>query len=402
MMSCSKQQGATQKGFSLTPGPSPAGRGEETTRGAQSRGEGNTTSEAAKIVTALVSCAIFACSCSHKDGEAAPEPVEVHCVAASWGAVDESVSLRGRVSAPPGGDLPVASQVSGRVVAVLVHEGQHIGAGEIVARVDDVASKDAYLQASATLAQSRAAQVNAQATLDRTRTLVARGIAAKQELDDAVARADAAKAGTAASMAMVDLARRTLGRVDVRSSFAGVVTRIWRGQGALVDGSSATPIVQLATSQQIEFVAESTEREFFALAEGQAARGELSDRAVSFDGTVRARASALDPLTGLAPIRIAVATTTASMPLGAFGRVVITKGHRDKVLQIPLAALRGAVADGAEVAVCKNGKAELRALRTGWRDDKSVEVVGGLGPEERVAVDHVLGLEDGTTLREAQ
>jgi RND family efflux transporter MFP subunit len=258
------------------------------------------------------------------------------------------------------------------------------------------------LQSNALVMQAKAAEINAKVTLDRTRTLVGKGIAARQELDDATARADGAKAGTAAAMAMADLARRTLGRVEVRSSFDGLVTRIWRGRGALVDGTSATPIVQLATTQDVEFVAESTEHEFFSLAEGQAAKGELADRAASFEGAIRARASALDSATGLAPIRISVASSSAPLPLGAFGRVVITTGHRDRISLIPIAALRGAVSDGAEVAICKDGKAELRSLRTGWRDDKSVEVVSGLAEGERVAIDHVLGLDNGTALREAK
>jgi RND family efflux transporter MFP subunit len=349
-----------------------------------------------------VAVAAFACSCSHKEAEPAAEPIEVHCVAAVASSADDTVSLRGRVSAPPGGDLSVASQVAGRVVNVLVHEGQRIAQGDIVARVDDVASRDAMLQSNALVMQAKAAELNAKVTLDRTRTLVAKGIAARQELDDATARADGAKASTAAAMAMADLARRTLGRVEVRSSFDGLVTRIWRGRGALVDGSSATPIVQVATTQDVEFVAESTEREFFSLAEGQAAKGELADHAASFEGVIRARASALDSMTGLAPIRIAVSSSSAPLPLGAFGRVVITTGHRDPILIIPIAALRGAVVDGAEVAVCKEGKAELRSLRTGWRDDKSVEAVRGLAAGERVAVDHVLGLDNGTALREAK
>jgi membrane fusion protein (multidrug efflux system) len=231
--------------------------------------------------------------------------------------------------------------------------------------------------------------------------LVSRGIAAKQELDDAIARADAAKAGTAASMAMADLAKRTLGRVEVRSSFDGVVTRIWRGKGALVDGTAATPIVQLATTFEVEFVADSTQKEFYSLEEGQAAQIQLSDGA-TIQGQLRARASALDPATGLAQIRFSVVSPTGSVPLGAFGRALVTTGHRDSVLQVPVDALRGAVADGAEVVVCKDGQAQLRSIKTGWRNDKSVEIVEGLAAGEKVATDHVLGLDNGTPLSEAK
>ena len=61
--------------------------------------------------------------------------------------------------------------------------------------------------------------------------LVRRGIAPRQELDDAIGRADGARAAVHASVSAEDLARRTLGRVQVRASVAGIVTHVWRGPG---------------------------------------------------------------------------------------------------------------------------------------------------------------------------
>ena len=60
------------------------------------------------------------------------------------------------------------------------------------------------------------------------------------------------------------------------------------------------------------------------------------------------------------------------------------------------------MADGAEVAVCEGGKIVLKAVQIGWRDDAHVEVTAGLLAGQRVAVDHVLGLDDGTAISEAQ
>src|SRR5262249_35809864 len=150
----------------------------------------------------------------------------------------------------------------------------------------------------------QAAEVNANTTLERAKALVARGIAAKQELDDAVARADSAHANVASSQAAADLARRTLGRVRVHSSFDGTVTRIWRGPGAIVDGTAAPPIVRLAASAAVEFTADATDRELANVAAGQAARIELSMGGAPIDGHVRARGAALDPVTGLGVVRV--------------------------------------------------------------------------------------------------
>jgi RND family efflux transporter MFP subunit len=339
-------------------------------------------------------------ACSREIEDAAPPPVAVHCTAPRPEDVDETIALRGRIEPPPGGDLPVASQVAGRVVSVAIHEGQRVASGELLATVDGAASRDALRQADAAVTQARTAEINARATLARTEALVARGIAAKQELDDARAREDAAVAAIGGANAASDLARRTLGRVVVRSDSAGVVTRLWRGPGALVDGTSATPILQLAAEGVTHFVAEATERELSRIEEGQTAEVTLVSSNEALAGTVLARATALDPQTGLGSVRLLVKTPKLSVPFGSFGRAQVTVAHRTGVLVVTAAAPRGAIADGAEVALCVAGHAELRAIEVGWRDEQRIEILRGLTAADEVAVDHVLGLEDGTLIRE--
>jgi RND family efflux transporter MFP subunit len=349
-----------------------------------------------RLSLAGVAIALSSCHTPAAEHEE-PLPVEVRCVPATRQPVDVTETLRGRVATPPGGDLPVASQVAGRVVQVTVHEGERVPSGFVVAVVDDSASQDALRQAEANLVQAKAAQTNSEVTLERVRQLVARGIAAKQELDDSLARADQARAAVNAASAASDLARRTLGRVQVRSTFEGIVTRVWRGAGALVDGTAATPLVQLAASTLAEFDVDATERQLAALAPGQSAQVRLAAGGEPIKGAVRTRSSALDPTTGLGFARIDL-EPTQPLTLGVFGSATISVGTRDGVLVVPAAAMRGAVADGAEVVVCRGTTAEVRAVKVGWRGEDRVEIVSGLQEGEPVSVDHVLGLETGAPL----
>lgn len=379
----------------------------------------------ASLQALAIASAVACAACHHAPEEhEEPIPVEVHCVPAARQSVDVTETLRGRLAAPPGGDLPVASQVAGRVSEVMVHEGDRVAAGTVVAAVEDSVSRDALRQSNAALVQAKAAAENADATLERTRQLVARGIAAKQELDDAVARADQAHAGVAAATAASDVSRWTLGRVRVRSTFDGVVTRVWRGAGALVDGTAATPIVQLAATALAEFDVDATERQLSGIEAGQTASVALATGGEPLEGVVRARSTALDPATGLGFVRIAL-DAKGPLTLGVFGTATLHLGRRDGVLVVPSAAMRGAVADGAEVVVCAGGeaeegkgeaadggaggaehgaglKAEVRTVKVGWRDDGHVEIVDGLAEGDRVAIDHVLGLESAAPIVEAK
>lgn len=341
-------------------------------------------------LVALVACA------RHEGAAEHLAPIVVRCVAPTPASITDTVLLRGRIAAPPGGDLGVASQVPGRLVEVTVHEGQKLAAGDVIATVDGSSAQTALQEAEAALAQARAAEANAESSLERTRILVAQGIGSQQQLEDATAREAAATAGVASSKATLDMARRTLGRVQVRASFPGVVTRVWRGAGALVDGTSATPIVQIAQTRGLELQADATQRDLLRIETGQVVHGQVEQ--ATFDGTVLLRGVAVDPTTGLATVRVAILSQSGTLPLGAFGTITIDLARRDGVSTLPTAAIRGAFADGPHVVVCGKGVAELRTVQVGYRDADRVEVTSGLALGERVAIDHVLGLDDGTAI----
>jgi membrane fusion protein (multidrug efflux system) len=374
---------------------------------------------AERLSLALLAAAV-AGGCHKKAAEGDDEskpPVEVRCVTATRVALDETLTLRGRTATPPGGDLPVASQIPGRITESRVHEGDHLARGAVVATVDDLAPRAAATGAGAALARARAADTAAQSALVRARDLSSRGIASKKDVEDATARAEAAHAEVEAEGAALRLASGTLGRVEVRSTFDGVVTRVWRGAGALVDGTAATPIIQLAATSSVELVADATERELSHVEVGQKAEITLTTGDARLAGVVVARSRALDPATGLGTVRVRIDgpakgdekkadgrrdddEKAASPPLGAFGRVVIAVGHREGALVLPPSALRGAVAEGTEIVICKGEKVELRPIVVGYRDARQVEIVEGLKEGDRVAVDHVLGLDEESKITE--
>jgi HlyD family secretion protein len=361
-------------------------------------------------VGGCLTLALFAGACHKKAAEGDDEhkaPVEVHCVAATRGVVEEKLILRGRLTPPPGGDLPVASQVAGRVTETRVHEGDRLAKGTVVAIVDDLAPRAAASQAGAALARVKAADVAAESALRRARDLAALRAAPSKDVEEAVARAAAAHAEVDAETAALRLASGTLGRVDVRTTFDGVVTRVFRGPGALVDGTAATPILQIAAVDTAELVADATERELARVQEGQKAEILLATGG-KLAGAVIARARALDPSTGLGAVRIRIEKVAAgegvpaSPPIGAFALVTLVLGQREGAMMLPASALRGAAADGAEIAICKGDKVEIRTVTVGYREPRRIEIAEGLKEGEKVAVDHVLGLDEETTITEAK
>jgi hypothetical protein len=52
--------------------------------------------------------------------------------------------------------------------------------------------------------------------------------------------------------------------------------------------------------------------------------------------------------------------------------------------------------------VCKGDKVEIRTVTVGYREARRVEIVEGLKEGEKVAADHVLGLDEEATITEAK
>jgi len=50
--------------------------------------------------------------------------------------------------------------------------------------------------------------------------------------------------------------------------------------------------------------------------------------------------------------------------------------------------------------VCDQGKARVRQVLVGYRDPDRFELVSGLEPAAKFALEHVLGLDDGADLTE--
>jgi RND family efflux transporter MFP subunit len=147
----------------------------------------------------------------------------------------------------------VSAKITGRVVEVLIEEGQRVAADEVVARLDDTNARARHAQAVAQLAQQRAsveaasiALANAEPTFARSRQQLERQVISAQEFDSAKATYDAVRTGldvarraVGVAEATLALAQRELDDTVVRAPFAGIVTVKAAQEGEMVSPISA-------------------------------------------------------------------------------------------------------------------------------------------------------------------
>lgn len=357
-------------------------------------------------------------------GAWSPEPAAAF--RAERGELRQAVVASGRVRTPL--RVEIAAQVTGRVAAVDVREGDRVEAGQALVRLDDAEARAAADQARATLAQGEARlrqlaaqsrpaaeqalrqadanRLQAERHYARVRELVGRNFYSQSQLDDArraldVAdsqrrnaelqfaaqapdgvEAEVARTGRDQARAALAVAEARLGYATLRAPVAGtVLTR------SVEPGDTAQPgrlLLTLAPDGATELSAQIDEKNLALLAVGQAARVSADAYAgLNFAAEVAYIAPSVDAQRGSVEIRLRVPEPPAYLKHEMTVSIDVETGRRADALVVPADCLRDA--DGTPwLLVVRDGVAERRPVRVGLRGAGRIEIVAGLADGEIV------------------
>ena len=341
----------------------------------------------------------LALACTRAADPPKEHAVPVGTATVETGTITEWIRLYGRIAPPPDGDATLAPQVAGLLLTVPVREGQSVRTGQVLAHVDGAALDDALRAAEAAERRTAAEAAFRRTAAARTRSLVDKGVASRQEAESDEAAAVSAEAALAEASSALATARRRRGWADVRAPFDGVVVRVFRRPGESVDGTPATPVIQVASATGAQVAAEATAEVLARLAIDQPA--EVAPKGTTgpaLAAHVVRVAHAVDNATGSGEVRLAFGTAAPALPLGMGVQVRLQVGHKDGALIVPVKALRHGEDGKTEAVVVDQGKAVVRGVVTGLAEEDRIEVVSGLAAGETVVVDDPVGLAEGTLL----
>lgn len=358
-----------------------------------------------RFVVAAAAVMMAACRGNPESAPAVARAV-VHCAPVESRPWGEQRVLRGTVSPRPDRDALLSAQVPGRLMRVRAREGDRVEAGAVVAEVESRPLRDGLRQAEAILGQARAQRTAASASVLREQHLFERGISARQTFEAAQAALGQADGAVALAGAQVDIARQNVERATVRTPIAGVVVRLLRREGEVVDGTPSTAIMQVADPSSLELSASVRASDLVMLALGQTAEVSLEPLpGRRFEATVRAVSPAVDPATGVGTVRLSLQTTGANVPIGVLGTAAVHVGSEVTTDVVPASAIRSAGGTRTELVLCVDGHARPLSVVVGDRREQVVQIVSGLesvARPARVAIDGLTGLADGTAIEEAR
>ncbi len=177
------------------------------------------------------------------------EPLRVNTHAVQWetGYTIERHFV-GRVEARRSSD--VGFEISGMVTQVLVEEGELVEAGQVLARLDTRLMDARRAELVAARNRAQADYELADVTRQRTRGSASRGAATPQEIDNAEQAYLTTSAALEQARAAVDSIDVQIGKAQITSPFAAVVSRRHVDEGRVV--SPGTPVVRLLESRNPE------------------------------------------------------------------------------------------------------------------------------------------------------
>ena len=323
-------------------------------------------------------------------------------------------------------EATVSAKIAGKVDKVLIEEGQHVEAGQVIATLDDSNARASLEQAEAQAASTAANVKVSEANLAEAASHYARirripaGVMAEQAVEDDRSAYDAAEASlvlarrqAAAGAATVNVYRRNEDDTVVRAPFAGVVTATAAQPGEIVapvagGGFTRTGICTIVDMDSLEVEVDVAESFISRVVPGMPASIKLNaypdweipaqvitviptaDRSKA-TVTVRVGFKVRDPR--IVPEMGAHVAFLSPKPTGAAAAT--------RAVIVPADAVQSEDSGQSVVFVIEGGKAERRAVRLGDRTAEGLFVIAGLSPGETVAVEGADHLKDGQQVRVA-
>ena len=321
-------------------------------------------------------------------------------VAANRTDLGEELVLPGTVMAFV--EAPIYARTNGYLKAWYSDIGTQVKKGQVLAEVETPEVDQQLSQARADMETARANAALAASTNKRWQGLLATESVSKQDADE--------KAGAAAAMkASVDSAAANVGRLHdlesfkrVTAPFDGVVTARNTDIGALINAGQSTgsELFKIADTRKLRIYVQVPEAYAAAAKPGLTAELHFAGQAgKAYTAQVVRTANALDPVLRTLQVELQLDNSAREVFPGAYCEAHFKMAADAQSLRLPANTVLFR-SEGLQVATVDAGQhVKLKSIVQGRDFGSTIEVLSGIGTEDRVVVNPPDSLVDGATVR---
>ena len=278
----------------------------------------------------------------------------------------------------------VSAQTSGRIAEILYDVNDVVPAGAVIIRLKSTEQRAGLQAAQASVTEARARNTEAATQYQRIADIYQRHLVSKSQFDQAAANKDAAAARLAAAEAGATSAHEGVGYTEIRAPYGGVVTK-----RHVQVGETVGPGTPLMTGLSLKDL-----RVNFSIPQSIVAQVRQFKTAAVYVGTQRIVSDKITIFPEAATpsstfrARVDLPSGSAEVAPGMYVKVGLMIGEADRLV-IPVSAVIERSEVSGVYVIDPQGAAELRYIRKGHQLGETVEILAGLAPGDKVALDPI-------------
>ena len=336
--------------------------------------------------------------------EAAPASTATPVRVATATREDLVVRLKALGTVTPLHTVSIRSRVDGELLRLAFSEGQHVTAGELLAEIDPRPFQVQLSRALGTQQQNLAELDNAESQLKRFAELQTKHFVSAQDLSDQQSKVRQLQGRRQTDQAAVDEARLQLQYTRITAPVAGRMGLRNVDVGNLVRSGDTEPLATITQTTPISVLFTVPEPDLPAVVAAARANPQLTveawdreERTALGDGVLSSLDNRIDTATGTLKLRAQFDNADQALFPNQFVNVRLQLGEHPALL-IPDAAVQFGSQGNYVHIVDKDNKAQRRSVVLGPADAGRVAVRSGLVAGDKVVIEGIDGLEDGTAV----
>lgn len=308
-------------------------------------------------------------------------------------------------------DVQIRPKVSGFITKICVHEGQSVGAGQLLFVIDNETYQAQVRQAKAAVNTAKAQLATSKLTYENSKQLFDNKVIGQFELSTAENNYSTAQAALAQAQAALASAEEALSYCYVKSPAAGVVGTLPYKVGALVSASSQEPLTTVSDISKMEVYFALTEKDLLAFSKGAGSLNEavaafpevklqLADGSIyNHPGKVVTASGVIDQATGSVSLKAHFSNPEQQLRSGGAGQIVIPTTANNAII-IPQEATSEVQNKKFVYLVGKDNKVKYTEIKVNPQDDgKTYIVTDGLKVGDRFVSKGITSLTDGMEIK---
>lgn len=273
----------------------------------------------------------------------------------------------------------ISSDAQGKVVKILIEEGDKVSHGQFIAKVDDELLQ---LQLN-----------NADVSIEGKKNDDARNTNLSKEKAIADVQVEKTKLELKSAEIQKQLLQKQLKMTNIVAPFSGVITKKMVDLGSVI--GPGTPLVEITDISSLKLTVSVPERDILKFRVNQAVKvfaDIYGSRA--FEGKISTIAVQADKSHNF-KVQIVVKNASQELMAGMYGSVSLQNNKSRTCLAIPRKALIGS-SKNPQVYVIQNGKAKLTSFSSGTSDAEYVEVINGITKDDLIVIKGQVNLQDNS------